>query len=67
MTDGRFPQENRLKQDNAQARRAATDQAIRTYALAVAGTEQDLDPAFEAAGVEFWVLSSEEESQPDPA
>lgn len=60
-------QQHHLDEDGAAAKRLAADQAIRAYALAVAGTDQDLDPLFEAAGVEFWLTSNHCEGEPSPA
>lgn len=50
---------NRTAPETVEEKRRRTDAEIVAYATAVAGTEEDLDPALEAAGVEFWISSSE--------
>jgi hypothetical protein len=41
-------------------KRKARDDEIAAFASEMAGTEFDLDPEFEAAGVEHWLKSSSE-------
>lgn len=42
-------------------KRAETDRAVTEYALAVAGTVEDLDPDFEAASIESWLAMEKRE------
>ncbi len=49
----------------AEQRRASIHEAISAYAREVGGTRDDLDPDLEAAGIEHWLATVEDEERVD--